>query len=226
MDRSTTTPAGSAAADGGARAAGDEQHVRQRVSALIDGDCELQGSAPESLGAVARDPRARRAWLEYHQVGDWLRSSQWDAGFDDAAFLERFGQRLRAEPVQWVPDVAREARAARSRLLPWAAGFGAALAGVVAVVLVGLGGAAPEQFTAWRLQVAAGASPRAVALARAPAASQAPGGAIATLSLRASALKATLRPGNGVPLGAALLGTATCEQPLHGRAVPRVRVVH
>ena len=187
MDRSTTTPAGSAADDGGAQAAGNEQAVRQRVSALMDGDCEPQEAAPESLGAVARDPRARRAWLEYHQVGDWLRSSQWDAGFDDAAFLERFGRRLRAQPVQWVPDVARETRAARSRFLHWAAGFGAALAGVVAVVLVGLGGAAPEAFTAWRLQAAAGASPRAVALARAPAASQAPAGAIAARSLRACA---------------------------------------
>ncbi len=112
--------------------------LRERVSALMDGEAP-PGSQGEVWAELARDPEARAAWLRYHRLGDWLRSADLHGGFDDAAFLRRFGERLRAEPVRFAPGVLCEESGAASwwRAKPWAGALGVALAGLATVALVG-----------------------------------------------------------------------------------------
>ena len=221
---------------GGKRAEDERSRaLRERVCALIDGEPVPGQELEDALADVARDPQARRAWLEYQQVGDWLRSSQWHGGFDDARFLERFGQRLAAEPVQLAPAVARASRGSSPGVQRWVAGLGAALAGVVAVALVGLGGLLPQDpmipqsaqmampGPAVVAQVPASAEPSEVPTSASTSASTT---APAVAPLRASALKAALGPTSGAGTWRALLDQQVCMPSLNGHAPARLHVLH
>lgn len=122
--------------------------LRQRVSALMDGEAP-PGPHREFWAELAREPEARAAWLRYHRIGDWLRSPDLHGGFDEAAFLRRFEERLRAEPVRFAPGVLCEESGAASwwRAKPWAGALGVALAGLATVVLVGA--LLPQQSAPW-----------------------------------------------------------------------------
>lgn len=215
---------------GGPRAEDERSRaLRERVCALVDGEPVPGQELEDALADVARDPQARRAWLEYQQVGDWLRSSQWHGGFDDARFLERFAERLAAEPVQLAPAAARRSSPRAQR---WVAGLGAALAGVVAVALVGLGGLLPQDPMIPQSPQMAMPGPSIVAQAPtsaepsevsapAPASTSAP----AAAPLRASALKAALGPSTAAGAWKALLDEQVCMPSLHGHAPARLNVV-
>ena len=121
--------------------------LRERVSALMDGELP-PGSHGEAWAELAREPEARAAWLRYHQVGDWLRSAELHGAFDEAAFLRRFSERLRDEPVQFAPSAMHGAGGpAWRRAAPWAGALGVALAGLATVAL--LGGMLPQRSEPW-----------------------------------------------------------------------------
>lgn len=202
-----------ASPDGEPRHAGGDasQALRQGVSALMDGEPVSGSTHDEALARVARDPAARQAWLEYHQIGDCLRSSQGHGSFNDAAFLERFGERLRAEPVQVAPGALRGARRFPLAGLSMVAGLGSAVAAVVALAVVGLGGVLPQPFGSWRHQhpaLRAGAA--VVARAAMPATGASTHGAVPGSVLTEAARRA-------------LLGESMCMQPLHDHAPGRLR---
>jgi hypothetical protein len=72
-----------------------QQDLAARVSALMD---DAAGAESElALRELAGDARARRAWLEYHQIGDLLRSAETSPLPDEAAFIRRFAARLEQE---------------------------------------------------------------------------------------------------------------------------------
>jgi hypothetical protein len=136
--------------------------LRERVSALMDGETP-PGPHREFWAELVREPEARAAWLRYHRLGDWLRSPDLHGGFDEAAFLRRFDQRLRAEPVRFAPGVLCEESGAASwwRAKPWAGALGVALAGLATMVLACA--LLPQQSAPWgppepvRPQASAGA---------------------------------------------------------------------
>lgn len=167
-------------------------------------------------GALARDPAAREAWLEYHQVGDWLRSADLHGGFDERAFLRRFGERLRAQPVQFAPEAAREVSCTGwrpgLRATPWAQALGAALAGLAMLVLVG--GLLPQRPDPWGAPRQLAALPRGVLALGTPAARAAAAAmrrvSFAPSASDARARRATFTHGNVAP-------------PWHGRPAARLR---
>ncbi|WP_018912355.1 sigma-E factor negative regulatory protein [Thiomonas sp. FB-6] len=125
----------------------DALRLREQVSALMDGE-----APPDALGEpwaeLSREPEARAAWLRYHQLGDWLRSAELHAAFDEAAFLRRFGERLRDEPVQFAPAAMRGVAAPPWwRATPWAGALGVALAGLATVTLLGV--LLPQRSAPW-----------------------------------------------------------------------------
>lgn len=122
----------------------NEAAMQARVSALMDG--EVVGDDPASeAGAVARqaaalhalstDADARQTWLQYHQIGDLLRSSELAPMPDEQAFLQRFSERLQLEPVQLAPTVPALASQARRDRRRWGS-TSAAVASFAAVALV------------------------------------------------------------------------------------------
>ena len=125
----------------------DALRLREQVSALMDGE-----APPDALGEpwaqLSREPEARGAWLRYHQLGDWLRSAELHAAFDEADFLRRFGERLRDEPVQFAPAAMRGVAAPPWwRATPWAGALGVALAGLATVTLLGV--LLPQRSAPW-----------------------------------------------------------------------------
>ncbi len=72
------------------------------MSALCDGDAAAAGPA---CAAWSQDEKARRAWHEYHLIGDVLRSE--DLALQpqgDSAFLAALRTRLAQEPVPLAPQ--------------------------------------------------------------------------------------------------------------------------
>ena len=109
MDKTAAAPPSPGA---GADEASTLRALREQVSAAMDGESSsddgLQPAArrcvdARALGRLAADPQARAAWLEYHQIGDWLRSAELHAPRDERAFLRDLSQRLRSEPVACGP---------------------------------------------------------------------------------------------------------------------------
>ena len=70
--------------------------TRQRVSDLMDGLLRDQAFS-QALEQLQSSQQARSVWYAYHLVGDVLRSPDLAPGVDEAAFLRRLQQRLRAE---------------------------------------------------------------------------------------------------------------------------------
>ncbi|MBW4046775.1 MAG: sigma-E factor negative regulatory protein [Proteobacteria bacterium] len=117
-----------------------------RISALMDGELEGEGLALDSAaldGAwreLSTHEAARDAWLQYHQIGDLLRSSELVPLADERGFIQRFSERLSREPVQCMPRAVHNAQRERDQASPrgrrhWSA-VGAAVASVAAVALV------------------------------------------------------------------------------------------
>ncbi len=113
--------------------------TRERVSALMDGESPPGGADDDAAWeALLHDPQARAAWLEYHRIGDWMRSARNHVEFDEQAFMERLSARLRDEPVQFAPTTRAVRGAARwLRQLPRAGALGASLAAAIALMVMG-----------------------------------------------------------------------------------------
>lgn len=218
--------------DVGAQARHDQLHAQRElpqrwaetVSALVDGEMKDPQAHVEALGHVARDPQARQAWLQYHQVGDWLRCAQWAPDFDDHAFLERFGQRLRSEPVQLAPAMGDAWRGARRRGTARRATWSVACAGVAALLVLQVGGALPNHDAPWlseRAPVQA-AGPDMLGLAAAVASAGSQFGTRPSQAVSASVVAAALGPGAARRRALAL--DPAYLQPLHGHAPSRLHV--
>ncbi|WP_051849310.1 sigma-E factor negative regulatory protein [Thiomonas sp. FB-Cd] len=117
-----------------------------RISALMDGEFEGEGLALDSaalddaLRELSSHEAARDTWLQYHQIGDLLRSSELVPLADERAFIQRFSERLSREPVQCLPRAVRNAQREKDQASQrgrrhWSA-VGAAVASVAAVALV------------------------------------------------------------------------------------------
>jgi negative regulator of sigma E activity len=118
----------------------------ERISALMDGEFEGEGLALDSAALVdalrelSTHEAARDSWLQYHQIGDLLRSSELVPLADERAFIQRFSEQLSREPVQCQPGAVRNAQRAKDQAPQrgrrhWSA-VGAAVASVAAVALV------------------------------------------------------------------------------------------
>jgi sigma-E factor negative regulatory protein RseA len=84
---------------------------------------------------LSTDAEARQTWLQYHQIGDLLRSSELAPLPREQAFLQRFSARLQQEPVQLAPPAQTVAHQPRRSRLRWGSA-GAAVASFAAVALV------------------------------------------------------------------------------------------
>jgi sigma-E factor negative regulatory protein RseA len=79
----------------------NEQHLREQISALVDGELSPQTSAAV-LDALRQIDGARAVWREYQCISDAL--NERPTVSDD--FLDRFAARLAAEPVLLAPKAA------------------------------------------------------------------------------------------------------------------------
>jgi negative regulator of sigma E activity len=199
------------------RLSSEALRLRERVSAWVDAE-DPPGAQGTDWAVLVHDPEARAAWLHYHQVGDWLRSADLHGGFDEQAFLRRFSERLRAEPVQFAPGARRSWPAVPwGRLAPWAGALGVAVAGLATVVLVG--GLLPQHGAPWKEN-----APRA---AQGPAPSR---GAWALGAAPAGAGRSVLRvsaagsAGERKPHGGRLAQT-TCLPSRHQREASRLHAL-
>lgn len=134
--------------------------VRQKLSALMDGDCD-DSQAAGACGLWRSNPSARECWHTYHLIGDVMRSEELaHAPQRDAAFLSSLRSRLAEEPVPLAPGQAVQSPPLASRWRGWmapaaaAAGF-VAVAGVLLVTRV----AGPAGPAAAVPMAAAGSSP-------------------------------------------------------------------
>lgn len=108
----------------------DPQAARlERLSALLDGECDAQEAA-HFTAQWARDPELQERWHAYHLIGDALRSDELGGQGHDATFLQGLRQRLAAEPAVLAP-APQAPRRARWRLPVSAAAGVLALAGSV-----------------------------------------------------------------------------------------------
>ena len=118
-----------------------ESAMQARISALMDGEaCAddhalVVASRDADWRALAAEAEARQTWLQFHQIGDLLRSSELAPLQREQEFLQRFSERLRQEPVQFSPVARVPAQRPTRPRARWAAA-GAALASVATVVLV------------------------------------------------------------------------------------------
>lgn len=136
----------------------DERRAKlMALSALHDGEA-LPDESDQACRAWRQSAEVREAWHTWSLVGDVLRSDDLAQGSrHDAAFLQRFRERLAEEPVVLAPApliapaASRAGVANRSRLAllrRWtgpaavAAGF-VAVAGALVVLRTGAPGAAP-----------------------------------------------------------------------------------
>jgi sigma-E factor negative regulatory protein RseA len=99
--------------------------MERRISALVDG--ELDGDeARDVLAALREEGAARELWRAYHLIGDAMRDTQ----LLSTGFAARLAARLAAEPTALAPAPRQPATLGRGL------GWGAAAAGLAAVVLV------------------------------------------------------------------------------------------
>jgi sigma-E factor negative regulatory protein RseA len=98
---------------------------RERVSALMDGELELD-QIP-GLERVMKDDDARACWQTYHLIGDVMRGEKPASG----QFVARVSAVLAEEPTVLAPKPARPSSAARNRMFALSAA--ASLAGVALV---------------------------------------------------------------------------------------------
>lgn len=122
---------------------------RERVSALMDGELELD-QIP-GLERVMKDEEARSCWRTYHLIGDVMRGEK--AGTVD--FVGRVSTALAAEPTVLAPKRPRPSGAARNRMFALSAA--ASVAGVALVGWLAFRGGIAEEPGPWRT----GASGRA-----------------------------------------------------------------
>ena len=119
----------------------NELTMQARISALMDEEPEADGLAPGSVAAnavlreLANDASAREIWLQYHQIGDLLRSSELAPLPGERQFLQRFSERLSLEAVQLAPAARQTEPAARAPRSRWSVA-GLTAASVAAVALV------------------------------------------------------------------------------------------
>lgn len=106
--------------------------LREQISALADGDTVQQQEA--LLARLGRDPQARAIWLEYHQIGDLVRSPALLPLPDEDGFARKVAERIRREPL---PARAQPRATARG-------GWRWGLAGMVAAGVVAAGVIATE----------------------------------------------------------------------------------
>ena len=164
-----------------------------RISALMDGELEGEGLALDSaalddaLRELSTHEAARDTWLQYHRIGDLLRSSELVPLADERAFIQRFSEGLSREPVQCLPRAVRNAQREKDQASQrgrrhWSA-VGAAVASVAAVALVSFStwpSRHDEQSIAGRVQSGSQALPtrvisqHTVALAATPARGEVP----------------------------------------------------
>ena len=204
----------------GPQSGSEALRLRERVSAWMDAE-DPPGGHGVDWAQLAHDPEALAVWLSYHQVGDWLRSPDLHGGFDEQAFLRRFSERLRSEPVQFAPAAQRPHRVAPWwGLAPWAGAFGVAVAGLATVAL--LGAVLPQHGAPWK-----GHAPRA---AQGPTASRgawalgaAPSGAGRSV-LRVSAAGSAGSAGER-KAGGGRLAQATCLPAQHRREASRLHAL-
>lgn len=103
------------------------EHAKERVSALIDG--ELDSSETEhEIDVVLRDPEMRRTWERYHLIGAALRGT--------LAESERRGATAQARPAGTDESVVSLPRAGRPRRFSMGPAQALALAASVAAVTV------------------------------------------------------------------------------------------
>lgn len=133
--------------------------MRAEISALMDDDLEGDG-VEKALDSLDRDAGLRRAWGDYHMIGDSLRRTDADLAPD---FTARVMERLAAEPTVLAPAPAR-----RRSVLRVALPLAASLMGVGAVAWVALSLNAPAPVQIVTIQAPA-ATPAVAPLA--PAAS-------------------------------------------------------
>ena len=72
--------------------------MKQDISALMDGELD-QVAAKGVLALLKRDKELRRAWFDYHLIGDVMRQT----GIVSYNFSERFKEKLALEPVVLAP---------------------------------------------------------------------------------------------------------------------------
>lgn len=128
-----STPADPAAS----ASASQPTHPRECLSALADGDLQAVQAA---CSLWRDDEEARRAWHDYHLIGDVMRSEDLAVRPQrDAAILAGVRARLATEPVVLAPQAGPAARSRRQPwLLPAAAAAGlAVVAGVLVVARIG-----------------------------------------------------------------------------------------
>jgi len=99
---------------------------RERVSALMDGELELD-QIP-GLERVMKDDDARACWQTYHLIGDVMRGEKAASG----QFVSRVSAVLAEEPTVLAPRPARPSSTARNRMFALSAA-----ASVAGVALVG-----------------------------------------------------------------------------------------
>lgn len=119
----------------------NETSMSARVSALMDGEPAVAGLAPTTasfdaaLQELSNDASARQIWLEYHQIGDLLRSSELAPWPRERQFLRCFSEQLGHEAVQLAPAAAVAAQSIKVGRSNWtAASVMAASFAVVALV--------------------------------------------------------------------------------------------
>src|SRR5713226_7260943 len=114
--------------------------MKEKLSALIDGELQRK-DCQAHLGRIRTDTELRRAWDDYHLIGDALR------GHLSADLADRVVVRLQEEPTVLAPQ--RKMTSAR-RLAWYAMSAAASVAAVTLVVLAASSG--------WRVepQLAAG----------------------------------------------------------------------
>lgn len=114
--------------------------MRQRISALVDGECD-----PAELDVVLSHlavPDQRADWVLYHQIGELLNSSEANPRISDD-FLARFDARMATEPVHL--GVPGKAAIAHPRYkFAYAVAAGAALLAVMIPQFAGHEGAETE----------------------------------------------------------------------------------
>jgi len=217
----------------------DKMHnTDDMVSALADG--QLRGADfAHAVEAVAADPAARERWHLYHVVGDVLRSGDMARASMDAGFAARLRERLRQEqpgvfttPVatDLVADQATSVRPAGD-LMPkidvrreaangWGWKLVAGVASLAAVGAVAWNVAGPARAPQAELARATPAPTLAVpmpatAVAGAPAAGAATGGAVMIRDPRLDELLAAHRQGgaSALQMPSGFLRNATFEAP-------------
>lgn len=119
----------------------NELTMPARISALMDDEPEASGLAPSSaafdaaLHELSNNASAREIWLQYHQIGDLLRSSELTPLPGESQFLQRFSERLGLEAVQLAPVAIQAEQAAKAPRSRWSVAS-LATASVAAIALV------------------------------------------------------------------------------------------